>query len=259
MRLFDFLRRRPADLQDDIVRELRQDGTLSLTLTGLADRGTRDLRIDAVPPEIEHAARDLMRRLADLAARQGLRNEGETIGGPLVNETQPVMHMATLRVASRDQALGADDIFRVVDFGCDVASGLPRQLLATHLAVWNRPRLARRQRVEELRWSVHLFPGAAAKGDVTFAFDRGENIGNWAGWNALGELLVEKGQIEEGLAALSEAALRCPPWARDFAAHVADTIARTRAKTNEDPRLAFWINYRANHWSPKDSIPNTPN
>lgn len=231
---------------DPFITEDRGDGTVSLTLTGLASKGTLDLRIDGIPQEIQHAVRDLLLRLSEVAARQSLRKDGETVGGPLVDDLQPVMHMATLRVASRSTAPGSDEIFRVVDYGADVAAGLPSQLLATHLALWNRSDISRRQRIHELEWSVRLFPGTPATGDVTFAFDRGENVGNWAGWNALGELLVEAGQIERGLECLREAALRCPPWADDFARHVKESVQRTGADVSDDPRLQFWLRVNSN-------------
>lgn len=238
-RIFRSRREKPVE-EARFEREERPDGTLSLTTRDLEHKGTLDLRIDGVPPPIEHAVLDLLERLAAVAERDHVLTDGETLGGPLADQAQPVIHMATVRLASRSTAPGSGDIFRVVDYGEDVAAGFPARLLATHLAVWHPQGARLRERIDLLAWSVRIFPGGPPPDDGRFAFDRGENLGNWAGWNALGELLVEAGQTDRGIECLRTAAAHCPAWADEFAQHVRESVTRAGADPAEDPRLRFW-------------------
>ena len=226
-----------------VEREIAADGSLRLTTAGVADKGSRELRIDGVPERVVDVTEALLVKLAELAAREGLTQDGETLGGPLLHGAQPVIHASTLRVASRTSVPGADEIFRVVDWNEPVDGGFPARLVATHLALSAEQETRRRRRLELLRWSVELYPGSPAATDESFSFERGENIGNWLGWSLLGETLVECGSIEEGLRAIEQAVLRCPAWAADFAKHVASSIERTGASPDDDPRLAFWTRY----------------
>lgn len=186
---------------------------------------------------------DLLDRLAELASREKLMLDGEMIAGPLVDETHPVIHAATLRIAARTTEPGAEEIFRVVDFNEPVSAGFPSRLAGTHLAALAEKERSRRRRLDLLRSSVSLYPGEAAGFDTTFSFERGENVGNWFGWSLLGETLVESGEVEEGIDAIQQAVLRCPAWAADFAAHVKASVERTGADPSDDPRLTFWLRY----------------
>lgn len=227
-----------------LERHVNIDGSVSLTTTGVAEKGSRELRIDAVPAHLEQHAGDLLHRLGELAAREKFQLDGETIGGPLVHDSQPVIHAATLRLASRTTDPGSEELFRLVDWNEPVSYGFPLRLMATHLAVVAE-REPTSRRLELLGWSIELFVGEPARFDTTFGFQRGENVGNWFGWSLLGESLVEAGRVEEGLRALEEAVLRCPAWADDFAAHVTGSVERTGADVREDPRLQFWLRYAA--------------
>lgn len=243
-RLFGRRKQGPDAAQPDnsVERHINADGTVRLTTVGIVERGSKELQIDGTPADLVSEAMDLLKRLGDLAARENFQRDGETLGGPLLHEAQPVIHAATLRLASRTTEPGADELFRVVDYQEPVNAGFPARLMATHLALVAESEPTRR-RIQLLRRSVALFPGEAARFDSTFAFERGENVGNWLGWSLLGETLIEAGSIEEGLSALERAVLRCPAWADDFARHVAESVRRTGTDPREDPRLQFWIKY----------------
>lgn len=234
-------RRSPEAASRHVEREI--DGTLTITTRPPAGSDARDITMSGVRKSIAGEVRDLMERISDLTVKQRLQNDGDTIGGPLVHEHQPAIHIGTVRVASRTIEPGADEVLRVVDYGKEADGGFPAALVATHLSALAEIESARSKRLALLRESISLYPGAPAKIDTRFAFDRGENVGNWYAWSLYGETLVESGSVEQGLEALEQAVLRCPAWAADFAAHVQATVERSGVDPGIDPRIAFWSRY----------------
>lgn len=236
-----FRRRETAGDPRFVIEASTLQESVRLVTAGLSDLGVRELELVDVPPDLFAEARELLTLLASRAIEEKPERDGATIGGPLLDATQTSIHIATLRIAAESTTPGARELFRVVDYGERVDARLPRRLLATHLAMIASSRGSLRAREKMARRSIELFPGEAANEPTQERFDRGENVGNFLGWEALGDVLFERGSSDEAQRALHAATERCPAWAADFAQHVAAHVP-----SSSDPRMRFWLEYARN-------------
>lgn len=239
MKLFDLFAKR-APLESVACDTETTGGGTRLITRVLRAEGLRELELPEVPADIVPEATDLLSRMRLVVLRDRPSRDGETIAGQLVDEAQPVLHVATLRVISRTIEPGSPELFRVVDVDEPASSRRPFRLLATHLALLATRERNVRHRLRLGRRSVELFEGQPAVDDGRFAFDRGENLENFFGWETLADGLVDSGEIDEGIAALRNAAARCPAWANDFASHVR---LMAGAESSRDPRIQFWLKW----------------
>lgn len=217
----------------------RTGDTYRLRTTTLASTGGRELEIVQIPGDLVSHTERLLQLVAARVAQEKPERDGATAGGMLLRDTQPAIHVMTLRLVSRSIEPGSDELFRIVDYGEGVASGFPRRLVATHVALLAADELSLRKREAMLRQSIALFPGEEAADSGQTEFDRGENLNNYLGWFELGDTLIDRGKREEGFRALANAAARCPAWARDFASHVGERLSAG----GDDPRFEFWRSY----------------
>lgn len=233
--------RRAATSTDPFTIQTVDDatGVVRLVTEGLGAAGLRELEIVGVPRALEAEVRELLRLTALRVVEEKPERDGASIGGAFVDSAQTAIHVATLRVAAESIHPGARELLRVVDFSERVDAGFPYRLVATHLATIAPAQRSLRDRERLARASVELFPGHPAGGATQERFDRGENVENFVGWEALADVLFERGRINEARDALRAAAERCPAWASDFAKHI-----RAHVTTKDDPRMSFWIDYR---------------
>jgi hypothetical protein len=222
----------------DVEREIIGSDSVRLITLQPSPSG-RKLELAEVPLEIEQESIDLLARLAERIETEKPTRDGDAIAGAFVADEQPVVHIATLRIVSRTIVPGSEELFRIVDYEEAASERLPQRLLATHLALLAWRATSSRTKLELARRSIDLFPGEPAGDDGEFAFGRGENLGNFLAWEMLGDGLVDTGDPVAGLEALRNATLRCPAWARDFAAH----LRSTPNLPENDPRVEFWLDY----------------
>lgn len=218
------------------VESHHREETVRMITKGLEATGLRELEIVDVPRDLELVVSALLKLIGRRVLEEKPSRDGATIGGPFLNATQTAIHVATLRLAAETIEPGARELFRVVDFDERVDAGFPTRLVATHLALLAASNAPKKERERLARRSIQLFPGSAPSASTQERFDRGENVENFLGWEALGDVLFERGLLTDGRAALEEAAKRCPAWAADFAAHV-----KAHAPASTDPRLKFWL------------------
>lgn len=243
MKLLELFRR-GASLRSSVLQSTDAEVTtlpsanVRLITASLRKAGVKELELTEVPADLRAIGIDLLSRLQARAQAEKPQRDGDGLAGQLLIDTFPALHIATLRIVSRTTAPGAEELFRVVDFGESSTQRFPLRLVATHLAALAAVEPQKRMRVALARRSVELFPGEPGKDDGRFEFDRGENLNNYAGWDALGDALIEAGKVSEGIDALGKAAERCPAWAHDFAAHVRTTAG---AESSNDPRVRFWL------------------
>jgi hypothetical protein len=243
MKLLELFRR-SASLRSSVLQSTAVEVTtlasanVRLITSSLREAGLRELELTEVPADLREIAIDLLGRLEARARTERPQRDGDGLAGQLVIDTFPALHIATLRIVSRTTEPGAEELFRVVDFGESSTQRFPLRLVATHLAALAAIEPQTRTRVALARRSVELFAGEPAKDDGRFEFDRGENLNNYAGWDALGDALIDAGEVNEGIDALGKAAERCPAWASDFAAHVRATAGTA---SSSDPRIRFWL------------------
>ena len=117
-------------------------------------------------------------------------------------------------------------MLRIVDYGEPPESGLPRRLLASYLIASADGSRNEGKKIELLRGAVRVFPGDGHAPAMASESEGPTNPNNYFGWENLGTILCESGEITEGIRCLEEAVARWPSGGRSFSRHVQGLHAR---------------------------------
>ncbi len=182
------------------------------TLATRAATGLDALALHGIPADLHWAGQQLLCMVVDHLRA----HPGTSVRANLVHHAQQLPHNLQLR----------DGVV------VDAVTGLSTVALAAHLNAMAEPLLGQRLAIPLLEASLRLFPGDLR----TVAAHAVPNENNCMAAKAMGDSLVERGRVEEGLRWLEESVARSPQWAAGFSAQV----QQEASPDLKDARVPFW-------------------
>lgn len=202
-----------------------------------------NIEIVDVPADLGGFAHGIMFDITGYMKAHKAIKPGETFGGLLVSDEQIVPHQCSLHLAHIEDEPNEKEFLRIVDVHESVDAGFPKKLFAAHLLATAGKTRNRVKREWILRRSTEIFPGKPNSGPDDEQAAR-DNPGNFFSWSDLGDLLCDRGSMEEGLHCLKLASEHWPFGARRNGAIILDAIREGRLPSPEsDPRSRFWTEF----------------
>lgn len=182
------------------------------TLATRAVKGVESVALQGIPPDLHWAGQQLLCLVVDHLRA----HPGNSVRANLVHHAQQLPHDVELR----------DGVV------VDTITGLSTVALAAHLNAMAEPLLGQHLAIPLLEASLRLFPGDPR----TVTAHAVPNENNCMAAKAMGDTLLERGRVEEGLRWLEESVARSPQWAAGFMAQVKQEVSPDL----KDPRVPFW-------------------
>lgn len=207
--------------------------------------GLPNVELVEVPADLGGYAHGLLMHVTGYMKRERPIRADENFGGKFVSNEQVLIQTATARRSPNASGEHAG-MLRIVDYGEPPESGLPRRLLASYLIATADQLRNVEKKNALLRHAVHIFPGDVQAPAMKSEDEGPTNPNNYFGWENLGTLLCESGEITEGIRCLEEAVARWPSGARIFSKHVQELHLRGEVPPPEkSPLTKFWLSLDA--------------